>query len=508
MIHPASKNKPSSHIATTMGEVWGDISEYIPYPITPSGTHYLQRRDRLFKASIPIQVGLMTQKPILIENTQRQLNMAHPDVVLYVHPADVVNGVDICTIYDHQYRELGKVKTEFLIISPIREVLSGYASDPDGLFVSEAYKGSMGKRRLTQQPSIATSGYTTPYLTCVFMNTRSTIVYLQLVHGTEVRGTYRSNGRIYIHTKTPRGHWLGRGWINEAEISKELLPSVGAPVFTVATYIWTKMKNTLHGEDQQHEPDLGFTKFLLPGVLYNAYNTEPHFRCPDVDRWFKGKQEQFTQPLPLSYTSTGSTGTSIQQLLDVALRSNITEESAVSRSECKASGGKTSHRMLKTMPTHSPPPYLIVRVVRNDLYMDAALTVEDVPVRPSPRLTMFGKEYKLVSMAIKTGPSNRGHWMACVNTRSGWYLMNDSAPIQQIRDISKITNGVQFIYEEVDIPLFEIEMEGLENLKSFRCWANTFTQMVRYSPTIGSLIGITGRPASFNELFGLVDRTA
>jgi hypothetical protein len=134
------------------------------------------------------------------------------------------------------------------------------------------------------------------------------------------------------------------------------------------------------------------------------------------------------------------------------------------------------------------------------------MTVERLPIRPSQQLVMFGKVYKLVSMSIKTGPTARGHWMACVNTTTGWYLISDADPISRVPDISRITNGVQFIYEESDVPLFEIDKQGLEN-SSYRCWANTFTQMVRYSPTFGSMIGITGRLPSFNELFGLIDQT-
>jgi hypothetical protein len=139
------------------------------------------------------------------------------------------------------------------------------------------------------------------------------------------------------------------------------------------------------------------------------------------------------------------------------------------------------------------------------LILNPNTIVEELPVHPTPTLTIFGKIYKLVSMSIKTGTQTQGHWMACVNTTTGWYQMNDTKVVR-IPDISKVQNGVQFIYEAENVPLFVIDQAGLPN-PSWRCWANTFTQMIRYSPTFAATIGITGRLPSYNELFSLVDRT-
>jgi hypothetical protein len=332
----------------------------------------------------------------------------------------------------------------------------------------------------------------------VFMNPQSTIIYTQLVHGTAIRSTYKVGARKYIYTKTPTGLWLGRGWMDAVEISKNVPSTRVNPTFTLARYIWTKTKNANQGRDEQQEPDVGFSKFLLPGVLFNAYNTEQHFKCPGGNEWFMGKQEQFGQPLAITYDGNGRDRESVQSLLKTSLRTPVVEELEFLRDQC-GDGGKTSHRMLKSMKMPSSPPVMIISVVRNAMFMVPGMTIEKLPIKPSTRLSMFGKEYQLVSMAIKTGTSSGGHWVACVHTTTGWYRISDMDPITSIRDITKITNGVQFIYEEIGVPLFEIDKQGLVNT-SVRCWANTFTQMIRYAPTFGSLIGITGRLPSFNEL--------
>lgn len=463
------------HIRTTREESADGSPEFIPYPVTGTGEHYLAPEDRLFRARVP-NAHLITA-PIRIHGTGYTINSNHPDVVLYVHPMDVLAGQISCRTYDYMYRELGVIDTHLLLISPV-----------------------------TFANSIA--GYICRYMTPVYMNTVSLVVYVQLVRGTPVQSTHRINGRIYVYTQTSHGEWIGRGWVDDASF-RVTVPRVASkvPMFTLARYIWAKMKGDAGTREEQYDPALGFSKFILPGVLYNAYNTEPHFICPGTHEWFIGRQEQHPQPLSVGYTRGASdTVMSVRMLVKQTLRSPIIEESAVSRSQCaSSSGGKTSHMMIKILPTSTPIPCIVLAVVRNELFLQPRATVESLPVRPSLYLTIFTKRYKLVSFSIKTGSQTRGHWMACVNTTTGWYLMDDGN-VTRIEDIKQVTNGVQFVYEEEDMPLFAIDKTGLEN-PGLRCWANTFTQMVRYAPTFASTLGITGRLPTFNELFGLIDQT-
>ena len=173
------------------------------------------------------------------------------------------------------------------------------------------------------------------------------------------------------------------------------------------------------------------------------------------------------------------------------------------RQECGRRGGKTSHRRTETLSLSLPPPCLVLHAVRDVL--DPSLRVESLPLRPSSTLMLFGKSYTLVSMSAKTGTAHRGHWIACVKTTTGWYQIDD-ATVSPIQDLSQMTNGVHFLYEEIDTPLFTLDPQGLPNPNN-RCWANAFTQVVRYSPTFASRIGITGRLPSVNELLALIDPT-
>jgi hypothetical protein len=367
------------------------------------------------------------------------------------------------------------VSTEFLVISPT----TVYNSSTKGV-----------------------RGYVNKYATPIYMNPHSMIVYSQLVYGTQVRGTYRVRGRRYIYTKTPQGKWAGRGWVAGEHFGQTApLEIQKKPDVTLARFIWTRMRMATNGKEEQQDPGLGFSKFLLPGILYNAYNMEPYYICPGTPYWFPGKQEQFGQPIVVSYSPAYQ---SIQTLLTLTLRSHAVEGIHVRRSQC--TNGTTSHVMRKTSPLNKPPPCFVVSVQRLELSHSPDTQVEELPVSPSKSISIFGKRYKLVSMSIKTGTQSRGHWMACVNTTTGWYRMDDSK-VTSVPDITKVRNGVQFIYEEEDVPLLAIDKQGLEN-KTWRCWANTFTQMVRYSPTFAATIGITDRLPSFNDLWCLVDRTA
>ena len=302
-------------------------------------------------------------------------------------------------------------------------------------------------------------------------------------------------GRIYTETYT--GEWFGRGWVDRRRTRSRPQRNKKTVQNTTAQYLVSRMiQKAPHNREEQHDPAIGFSSYLLPGVLENVYNAEPFYRCTDSEIWFRGRGDQVPQPLNITYDKQFTT---VQELIDDTLHRDNMQESKVRRDRC--SSGFTQYMRFDFTPINPRPTCVLLGVTRLEVFSGSR--VEEFPITPSESLTIFDKRYKLTCMSIKSGTQARGHWIACVHTKTGWYKFDDLR-VSAIPDIREIKNGVQFIYEEEDIPLLPVERVGLPN-NSFGCWANTFTQMIRYSPTFAQIIGSPNVLPTFTDLLSLID---
>ena len=274
--------------------------------------------------------------------------------------------------------------------------------------------------------------------------------------------------------------------------------------YTISRYIWSHMKRKMGGRIEQHEPDIGFSSYLLPNIMPEAYKKTSYFSCKEsMDKWYRGRTETVKMPITINCSSKG--GDHVDQLLYETISDRIFElEDGVKRDQCES--GISTITKNEIRPPKKLPPFLVISAVRSNLWEDPTQKMEEPQnaLVPSESVTIFNKKYRLSSMSIKFGPADAGHWVACVRTTTGWYMMNDMRVVP-ITDITKHTNGVQFIYDDAELPLFDIG-KGLPNPSTnWMCWSNTFQQMVKYSAGISQKIGVESRAPTDMELFSLID---
>jgi hypothetical protein len=427
-------------------------------------------RQLLFRAYVPRDTT--TAKPTSIVGTTHTIH-AHSDVVLYLHPADVLANVLRCRVYDSRYIKLGRISTTSLIVVPI---------------VPNIHHES----RIT---SLCT------HMTPVYMNPSSDVIYIYLARKTLVRKTYNVGGREYVETKSAKGQWQGHGWVKKPT-GTEVSDRRSEPTYTVADFLSRTHIQNAGGLERQDDAGIGFNIFLAPGALpYNAYNYTQHFAAQSAIGWDLRQTAQNIQPLVLP--TVGRSLVSVDQLLQETIQTNVLDDLIDYRNADNTRGAKM---LRQTFPLESPSPCLVLTVCRQSQLHSPNVPTEDLPIRPSETVTLFGRPYHLVSMTIQKGHPSGGHWKACVKTTTGWFMLDDKHrphSVQNISDISTITNGVHFIYQEAGIPLFPFDRQCLQN-QGNRCWANAFSQIVRYSAVFASRIGIVGRLPSFNELLCLM----
>ena len=427
----------------------------------------------LFLARVPVNCRQWTSSIDILDSDQHTLNIDHTDTLLYLHPEDVRTfPYTHSRVYDFAQRELGVIPIDCLQVLPP-----------------------------PLPPKEAWVYWTLPCPTVVFLNPTSRRPYLRFVRGTSVRGSETVGERTFVQTHSGQHRWIGRGWVGVSESSESSEssepsepsePSKPSEEPGLAEVLWKQVRSQNRGQDVPGDPADVFSGLLLPGLLSNAYNTTTHYICPDApDTLVMGRSETVSQPLAVAYQASTR---SVHALLQHTTRSGTREALQVRKSV-----GLSSHRILFTHPSDRPPACLVLSVVRD---LRPTQTVESFPLQPSEVVSFFGFRYRLVSFSLKSGSPRGGHWTACVRTKTGWFLFDDHCPARKIHDVHQLTNGVQFIYEretQPDLAFFSLVDEGLVNPGN-RCWANTFTQMVRYCPTLASLIGVTHRIPTFNEL--------
>ena len=332
------------------------------------------------------------------------------------------------------------------------------------------------------------------------MNPWSQRVSGRLLSGTTVRTTCRgTNGRVYAFAHDVYGQWTGRGWLVSDTVGVDPPEEPDAPdepvivraldqQGTLPDRLCAYMRSRSSGRDEPQDPTLGFTMCLLPCVLPPVCRMTPYYRAKETRVWERGDSEYVSQPVIVYHVT--SVPRTVQDLVDQTLEYPDVDDVVLTRS-----GMIMDTRGVQYSDTDVD--CVVIQVVRSQLAHSGS-GVEDVHVLPSLRLHLRGRTFRLVSVACKTGSAGGGHWVAYANTIAGWFLLNDLC-VTPVPSMDHVMNGVLFLYEDVEIPLFDHLPTGLTN-SGVCCWANTFAQMVRYSPSVANAIGITGRISSFVEL--------
>ena len=366
------------------------------------------------------------------------------DLRYFLAAAQVRAGHRICTLYDQAHHVLGSLDIIQLVV---------HAQD-----------------RVVPSVRVTTTSAS------LFMNPWSKPVYGRLLHQTAVRVTCVVATRAYVLAQTPQGRWTGRGWLACADLVAPAPVPVPAQVL-VSDYLCARL-----GVNEQLDPTLGLEQ-LLPSILAPVCDMTPYYRA--AHSWERGPAEQVRQPLIVYHTTRHRT---VQQDID----ETYTHPAVVQVDGLTRDTGPVTQRTVQYSSCRAT--CVVVQVVRTE----QRAAIEHVSVVPSPILRLLGREYRLVAMACKTGPRSAGHWVAYVQTQSGWWCVDD-ARVTTVQAIDHVHNGVLFVYEDVRETLVDTPPSGLPN-RGVACWANTCAQLVRHSPSIANALGVIGRLPSFGEL--------
>jgi hypothetical protein len=457
-----------TRVPTTVDEHDGKRGVTFKYPlvILPPGERYMQA------------VCNQDSMPLEIKGTSHSI-MNDADIVLYLHPSDVQHNGD-CRIYDYMYRELGVVSTDSLLYPAIHYL----PSDDNDRFIP----------------------HFTKRVVFVYSNPRSKVVLQKLIHGARVIKSSQIGGRVLVYIETYALQWKSIGWVDVEDIvHRQTEPGFHSAIVTLPGYLAAKYPTEQHNAQEVFE--LTYKNSFMP-IICRKNN---YVMCNGHD-FVKTSSRVQNQPFPVTLSKSDPHGFSIQSLLQRTLSGYGTEYDIEKIRACDNMPGSRKEAM---SPTRVHPGMVTITVAREvlvrDMYGHAGkkTLVQDIKVCPSVTIDLFGIEYRLVSFIAKLGPYDHGHWVSYVHTDDHkWYLFDDNKPPMQIESIGAIGNGVVFIYQQASYPLLSLDPHGtLPNSRNL-CWANSFSQAIRYSSAVGESIGVIGRLSTFSELLSVVDMDA
>jgi hypothetical protein len=450
----------------------------------------------MFRASCDRSfVESIEQKDLILQETtesdhNRYIN-SHPDVELYIHHEDVYAFKEFPRIYDHNVELIGTVRVDKLIY-PI-----SFTVDPATVSARIAPK------------------YNKDQFTDVYINPLSDIVHRRIAPNAPFIISSKVGSRYMVYTQTydlqkdyePNRNWKCIGWIND-NVSLSSRPSStrttrNRNVTNIYEYLYSNYNAQNGGVNTQHTPQEVLEIMYKHAIFPPVCRTILMKKCDTDHEYNVLKYDTNFQPVRLMIENSSTDNVrSVHSSLQEYLRG--TTEAFDSLRGCGGTRDKNGNGVVKSIleSVTTAPGAFIVGVERLSMFTNSNDAVENTPICTSESTELFGKRYRLVSVAAKTGSMNHGHWISYVNTPYGWYLINDNVT-SRVDNIRSVRNGVLFIYQMEHYPLYNIE-QGIEN-DGQQCWANTFSQIMRYSSYVGESIGVLDRLPTFKELLTLID---
>jgi hypothetical protein len=442
--------------------------------------------------------GSWNTQGLEIKGSRGRHLLPHPDVELYLHPEDVCTEDEHGRLYDHEFKLIGKVNLKDMTY-PVN------MPTPTSKYIEPIYTTGSSFMDVYSNPHT--------YKICRIIAPCTRIVISDHLLGGKNRRLVYMEKRVDKKDKK----WLSIGWVATDAVFKDNKPdNTMVKGVTLDRHLHNKLLTETNRVDRQHDLNQ-VLEMCHTGALFPSPITAVWFRkCKAADDYTLRRVETISQPIPI--TIQNEINMTVQQLLNQYMNGDYNKFSGESLLDnCSADGkgkGEGSERSAYIKKTESED-CIILNVLRRDMTdtfgRPNGARVDDIPVIPSEHIMHFGVKYNLVSFATKTGTSSSGHWTSVVktvddNNNVHWYEWSD-AECTRVDRISKKTSGVMFVYQKECYPLFQIEeSEGLYN-NGYKCWANAFCQMMRYSSYVGESIGVKDRMPTFQELMALLDTT-
>lgn len=480
-------------IFPTTAEEFDGGTEYVDSSMVmlPSDMMYIR---------IACDVEYTTNIPIQNSNPTRHI-YAHADVQLYLHPDDIHQADQHGRVYDHRGYLLGKIPMQN-VIYPV----DMHLSNNNNMHTHTNYINS----------SDVIPVYPNPY---------TTTICRKIVPGTPVIYSDLYGGhRRMVYIQHMEKDWVCIGWVGKDVRFKSRITRNGftlSKTTTIDDYFHTVHLEANRGIHKQFDLVQLFELIYKNSILPSPFNRLRFVKCDGQPQYQLTSVQKEFQPISVRVSVPNQT---IEDILGKYMRTVVQKfvyqpdkpykEQNLLRS-CMVDGkdGPGTVRLVLQERQSTSPDAFVLSCTRTNMVTSYAAPrdgaiIEDMPIRPSEYITLYGNRYQLVSFAAKSGSHDGGHWTSIVKTKNNqWYQWSDEV-CTSVKNIETMRNGVVFLYQKVHYPLFDINMsEGLNNPR-FKCWANAFSQTLRYSSYIAESIGVThGRCASFAELLALVDPT-